>query len=191
LSAVESIEAELYITISSVAWVLIFFWSYKKEKRHALIVLSRRALLGGPFIQHLMIALENKVTMDDLSAAADHVLASFDEGLSEQTQRAMAGARVTACDDRAHADRSSEHAILRFSALRADECRRWVADATDNELTSVTSGMRELHGAWMAGEARSINLELNKQQHAEEEARGITRRRLTLLACESDFRCWR
>ncbi|EOD37187.1 hypothetical protein EMIHUDRAFT_225901 [Emiliania huxleyi CCMP1516] len=134
-----------------------------------------------------MIALENKVTMDDLSAAADHVLASFDEGLSEQTQRAMAGARVTACDDRAHADRSSEHAILRFSALRADECRRWVADATDNELTSVTSGMRELHGAWMAGEARSINLELNKQQHAEEEARGITRRRLTLLACESDF----
>mmetsp|Transcript_1170 Transcript_1170/g.3591 ORF Transcript_1170/g.3591 Transcript_1170/m.3591 type:complete len:139 (-) Transcript_1170:562-978(-) len=138
-----------------------------------------------------MIALENKVTMDDLSAAADYVLASFDEGLSEQTHRALAGARVTACDDRAHADRSSEHAILRFSALRADECRRWVADATDNELTSVTSGMRELHGAWMAVEARSINLELNKQQHAEEEARGVTRRRLTLLACESDFRCWR
>mmetsp|Transcript_1169 Transcript_1169/g.3588 ORF Transcript_1169/g.3588 Transcript_1169/m.3588 type:complete len:215 (-) Transcript_1169:265-909(-) len=120
-----------------------------------------------------MIALENKVTMDDLSAAADYVLASFDEGLSEQTHRALAGARVTACDDRAHADRSSEHAILRFSALRADECRRWVADATDNELTSVTSGMRELHGAWMAVEARSINLELNKQQHAEEEASAV------------------
>jgi chromosome segregation ATPase len=61
-------------------------------------------------------------------------------------------------------DRASyepEHAVARFTALRADEYREWSRGASDAEIAQLTSGLRKLRDAWMEADARCINLEVD------------------------------
>lgn len=83
-------------------------------------------------------------------------------------------------------------AVTLFTALRTDARHQWASGATDDELSQLTLGVRDLRDAWLEADARCINLEvqlnMTHTEHDELAAADQARRAEATAAAEESAR---
>jgi hypothetical protein len=74
------------------------------------------------------------------------------------------------------------------SCTSAESVRRWVADASDSQLTTLVEGVREMHLSWLHADAARINLNVEvsllRQGQLAAEVREVAERRASAGSTE-------